>query len=91
MLRSLSCMSAIFLALAARPASADGPGPVGPDRSTEERIASRDWPAPLHLTGPRPVRRIMGGPGYAGTSYGLGKPAYSGIGPRPDWGRSSVD
>ena len=36
-------------------------------------------------------RRVLGGPDYVGSSYGLGKPAYSGIGPRPDWGRSSHD
>lgn len=41
--------------------------------------------------GPRPRRRIMGGPDYVGSNWGLGKPPVSGIGPRPDWGRSSYD
>ena len=36
-------------------------------------------------------RRVMCGADYVGSNYGLGKPAYSGIGPRPDWGRSSYD
>ncbi|TDR94951.1 hypothetical protein [Enterovirga rhinocerotis] len=39
----------------------------------------------------RPPTRVMGGPGYVGSDYGLGKPAFSGVGPRPDWGRSSID
>lgn len=44
------------------------------------------------LAGPfRPARRVMGGPDYVGSPYGLGKPPVSGIGPRPDWGRSSYD
>jgi hypothetical protein len=37
----------------------------------------------------RPSRRIMGGPGYAGSEYGLGKPSFWGLGSRPDWGRSN--
>ena len=41
--------------------------------------------------GPRPRRRIMGGPDYVGSTWGLGKPPVSGIGPRPDWGRSNYD
>jgi hypothetical protein len=47
--------------------------------------------APYTEGGPRPHRRVMGGPDYVGSSFGLGKPAYSGIGPRPDWGRSTYD
>lgn len=39
----------------------------------------------------RPHRRVMGGPDYVGSTFGLGKPPVSGIGPRPDWGRSSYD
>jgi hypothetical protein len=39
----------------------------------------------------RPARRVMGGPDYVGSAYGLGKPPFSGVGPRPDWGRSSDD
>jgi hypothetical protein len=33
-------------------------------------------------------RPVNGGPGYVGSDYGLGKPAYTGLGTRPDWGRS---
>lgn len=36
-------------------------------------------------------RRIDGGPGYVGSDWGLGKPSRTGLGSRPDWGRSSVD
>ena len=39
----------------------------------------------------RPHRRVMGGPDYVGSDWGLGKPPVSGIGPRPDWGRSTYD
>jgi hypothetical protein len=38
---------------------------------------------------PRPHGRpINGGPGYVGSDYGLGKPAFTGLGTRPDWGYS---
>jgi hypothetical protein len=38
---------------------------------------------------PRPHGRpVNGGPGYVGSDYGLGKPAYTGLGSRPDWGYS---
>jgi hypothetical protein len=37
----------------------------------------------------RPARRVTGGPGYVGSDFGLGKPAFTGLGSRPDWGRSS--
>lgn len=44
------------------------------------------------VAGPaRPHRRVMGGPDYVGSNWGLGKPPVSGIGPRPDWGRSTYD
>ena len=33
-------------------------------------------------------RAVNGGPGYVGSDYGLGKPAFTGLGTRPDWGRS---
>lgn len=36
----------------------------------------------------RPARRLNGGPGYVGSDYGLGKPSVTGLGTRPDWGRS---
>ena len=31
---------------------------------------------------------VTGGPGYVGSDYGLGKPAFTGLGTRPDWGVS---
>jgi hypothetical protein len=31
---------------------------------------------------------VNGGPGYVGSDYGLGKPAFTGLGSRPDWGHS---
>ena len=40
-------------------------------------------------TSPHPVRVFTRSPGYAGSDYGLGKPAFTGLGSRPDWGRSS--
>lgn len=49
------------------------------------RVARREG-GPL-----RPHRRVMGGPDYVGDNWGLGKPPVSGIGPRPDWGRSTYD
>ena len=35
----------------------------------------------------RPPRNVTGGPGYVGSDYGLGKPSFTGLGSRPDWGR----
>ncbi len=35
-----------------------------------------------------PARIYTRDPGYAGSDYGLGKPAFTGLGSRPDWGRS---
>jgi hypothetical protein len=41
------------------------------------------------LAQPRPHGRpVNGGPGYVGSDYGLGKPAFTGLGSRPDWGYS---
>lgn len=39
----------------------------------------------------RPTTRVMGGPDYVGSDYGLAKPSFYGIARRPDWGRSSYD
>ncbi len=33
-------------------------------------------------------RQLNSGPGYVGSDYGLGKPAFTGLGTRPDWGFS---
>lgn len=41
---------------------------------------------PPDVVGPRPRRLVSGGRGYVGSSWGLGRPSYSGIGTRPDWG-----
>lgn len=38
----------------------------------------------------RPPTRVVGDSDYAGSVYGLGKPM-SGVGTRPDWGRSNPD
>lgn len=35
-----------------------------------------------------PPRVVTRQPGYVGSDYGLGKPAFTGLGSRPDWGRS---
>ena len=37
---------------------------------------------------PPPARVFTRDPGYVGSDYGLGKPAFTGLGSRPDWGRS---
>lgn len=39
-----------------------------------------------HVGRHRPRRLVTGGPGYVGSSWGLGKPSYWGIGTRPDDG-----
>lgn len=39
----------------------------------------------------RPTTRVMGGPDYVGSDYGLAKPSFYGIARRPDWGRSTYD
>lgn len=71
---------------------ADGPGPDSPPGYLEQEsfrgTQTRPRPAPV---GPRPARRVTGGPDYAGSEWGLGKPMYYGLGSRPDWGRSSTD
>jgi hypothetical protein len=87
------CLIALPLALGgvARAADlrfADPGGPVPPP-AAYERLWSA--PPPTASDGPRPRRRLMGGSDYVGSVYGLGKPAVSGIGPRPDWGRSTAD
>jgi hypothetical protein len=77
--------------LLASPGRADGPGP---DASWEESRVSARPVRPDRAGQPealRPARRVTGGPGYVGSDYGLGKPAFYGIGSRPDWGRSTVD
>lgn len=89
----------IALLILAAPARADGPGPV-PSAGRPSGMAGDweepgGWPGRAPVAGiptrPRPARRVMGGPDYVGSDYGLGKPAFYGLGSRPDWGRSSTD
>lgn len=74
---------AALLAMAGA-AQADGPG------DARERAARRGGAFFAKTVGPehRPARRVTGGPGYVGSDWGLGKPSFSGIGTRPDWGLS---
>lgn len=59
-----------------------GPTRLGPPGSPPPpRIA------PGHGAPPHPARVFTGDPGYVGSDYGLGKPAFTGLGSRPDWGR----
>lgn len=67
-----------------------GPPPYGGSRIDYEALWS-DRMARQDVDPSRPHRRVMGGPDYVGSNWGLGKPAVSGIGPRPDWGRSTYD
>ena len=78
--------------LAAAPAASSEPAPA----------VDEGRPAPIgrnpgRLLAPRSAgaepagripRAVEGGPGYVGSDYGLGKPAFTGLGSRPDWGRS---
>ena len=75
----------------AGPAGADGPAPAGGQGRERSVPPGEGGYVTTGRARPRPYRRVMDGPDYVGSSFGLGKPAYSGIGPRPDWGRSSVD
>ena len=104
MVSVIACLMA-FAALASTSArAADLAITVGPGRGLgpPPEIAEFDggaWGAPRAPTpaqmgggeGGRPARRVTGGPDYVGSSFGLGKPTFYGIGPRPDWGRSSTD
>jgi hypothetical protein len=47
-------------------------------------------PGPMVVGPLSPRRPVTGGPGYAGSEYGLGKPSFNGLGSRPDWGRSNL-
>ena len=66
------------------PGGAGGPPVLGKGAILEEDGWAA-WGRP-----PRPYGRpVNGRPGYVGSDYGLGKPAFTGLGSRPDWGRSS--
>ncbi|MDB5559113.1 MAG: hypothetical protein JWQ36_2047 [Enterovirga sp.] len=82
----------LFGLLGAGPAEAadprDGVRAGGPRVVRERTIVEHEhdgaWGRP-----PRPLGRpVTGGPGYVGSDYGLGKPAFTGLGSRPDWGFS---
>ena len=80
-----------FLALVV--AGTAGAQPVYKDTERFARPARDEaWGDPARSPTPhgrqRPERRVDGGPGYVGSDYGLGKPAFTGLGSRPDWGRS---
>lgn len=51
------------------------------DRASRYRASPRGPAVDAH-----PRRRVTFGPGYAGSEWGLGKPSFWGIGPRPDDG-----
>lgn len=85
--------------LLAGPALADGPGPRpvadarrGPAAEWDDVSGAGAEPPAAGLPARlRPARRVTGGPDYVGSDYGLGKPAFYGLGSRPDWGRSHTD
>jgi hypothetical protein len=88
---SLALVGATFLAAfgpamaADRPLGASRERPLVLQERTEEQV-DRYGPS---LAQPRPLGRpVTGGPGYVGSDYGLGKPAFTGLGSRPDWGYS---
>ena len=84
-----SRLAGAALALAA--GFAPGIAPAAPVYKDAERFEDGARPLarrlPREERGPvRPARKITPGPGYVGSEWGLGKPNYWGIGPRPDWG-----
>jgi hypothetical protein len=78
--------------LTGAPALADGPGPDDAvvTRPDSARTAFPRQRRPLRWS-EQPARVVTGDVGYVGSDWGLGKPSYTGIGSRPDWGRSSID
>lgn len=90
MARLALCLPVLSAALALCGPAAQAEGPVYKD--VERFVAHRPAPDIIveeSVRRPTPPRRVTGGPGYAGSEYGLGKPAFTGLGSRPDWGRSS--
>jgi hypothetical protein len=90
----LAC-AGLILPLLAGGARAEGPGPIYKDRerfdepSRSGDTLERAWESHGRSGQTRPARRVSGGPGYVGSDWGLGRPAFTGLGTRPDWGRSS--
>ena len=78
-------MALAFSLAVLAPAWADG-DPIAKDAGRR----APSWTKPHREADPRglarPGRRVMGGPGYAGSDWGLGKPSFWGLGPRPDDG-----
>ena len=67
-------------------------GAAGGGGSAWEEEAGLGLAGDAVATSPRrPARRVTGDLGYVGSDFGLGKPAFYGLGTRPDWGRSSAD
>ena len=63
--------------------------PVYKDRERFGEAVAHGYVPPPQPNPGRPPRRIVGDPGYVGSDFGLGKPSFTGLGSRPDWGRSS--
>ena len=87
MIRAFACL---FLAtLLAVADSASRAEPVYKDRErvgAPSRQGFREGAFEALPGSRRPARRVMEGPDYAGSPWGLGKPSFWGIGPRPDDG-----
>jgi hypothetical protein len=81
----VAILSAVVLLAAAISARAEGPGAVYKDL---ERYGDAPPMIEPRRHGPskRLGRPVTGSPGYVGSDYGLGKPAFTGLGSRPDWG-----
>ena len=79
--------------LTGSPARAEAGGPVYKDRERFGPLVSEVGPPGSRAVDAphdrRPPRRVTGDPGYVGSEYGLGRPAFTGLGSRPDWGHSS--
>ena len=76
----------------AQAARAESRGPIYKDaeRFNEPAYLSQYGDLPAYPgQGHSPATRVTGDSDYMGSVYGLGKPHPSGVGPRPDWGRSS--
>ena len=84
---------AILLAGSTLSGASSADWPLDPPRDRpmilQDRLESDSYrygapPAPARPHG----RQLNGGPGYVGSDYGPGKPAFTGLGTRPDWGFS---
>jgi hypothetical protein len=78
-------------AMVAMPARAEGGIYKDTERFSEPGYRAEAFKAPPYADARsfKPTRRVTGGPGYAGSEYGLGKPSFWGLGSRPDWGHSN--